>query len=300
MISVLIPVYNYNIVALIKEIHSQVIDCKIPFEIIALEDGSTSENITINQEINTFSDTKLLISKKNIGRIAARQILSDNAKFDWLLFLDADTMPKSKTFIASYLTLFNSNFDAIYGGCAYEETKPKPEFMLRWVYGKVKEEVAANIRNDKPYKSIVSVNFMIKKAIFNLINSQINHRGYGLDNMFGALLKSNQIKVHHVNNEVYHLGLEASDLYLEKKEEAAQTLLRLYKEEKISNRDNELLTLFKKLKRFKLNNLASLFYKIFKNGLKKNLTSSKPSIKILQLYRITYMCYFDLNSEAKK
>jgi hypothetical protein len=298
MISILIPVYNYDINNLINEIHSQISDCKVPFEIIALEDGSTPNHIKINEAINELSHTKLIVSELNIGRVAARQMLSNNSKFDWLLFIDADTLPKSKSFLLGYIKYFNSNYEAIYGGCAYQDSKPKSEYMLRWTYGKIKEEIPAKNRNKRPYKSIASVNFAILKSTFNLINSKINYKGYGLDNVFGALLRTNAIKVHHIDNEVFHIGIEKSEIYIQKKEKAAETLLILHRKKKLANKHNDLLTLFKKTKYFKLNYAMALFFKIFKNKLKQNLISNKPSIKILQLYRISYMCHFDLNSKS--
>ncbi|MBC3844818.1 glycosyltransferase family 2 protein [Winogradskyella echinorum] len=296
MISVLIPVYNYNITDLVKDIHGQISDCKVPFEIIVLEDGSSQENI--NKVISSLSHLELISLKHNIGRVAARQELCNKAKYEYLLFIDADVIPKSENYIKNYLDVLNSNYDVIYGGFAYNTIKPKPNFMLRWTYGKSNEEVPAKIRNLKPYKVTISANFLIKRKIFNLINSKIDYKGYGLDNYFGASLKSNQIKVYHIDNEVYHIGIEESVLYIQKKEKAAETLITLYRENKINNHQNDLLKLFKKLKRYKLNYIASGFYKIFKNLLKRNLTSSKPSIKILQLYRISYMCYFDLNAKT--
>ena len=105
------------------------------------------------------------------------------------------------------------------------------------------------------------------------------------------------IKVFHIDNEVYHLGIETSDVYLRKKEKAAETLLSLYNAKKIGNHQNDLLRVFIKLKLFKLNVVFSKLYIVFKKRLKNNLLSNKPSMKLLQFYRISYMCYKDLNTK---
>ena len=42
MLSVLIPTYNYNAVSLVKELHKQLLDSNIVFEIICIDDGSKS------------------------------------------------------------------------------------------------------------------------------------------------------------------------------------------------------------------------------------------------------------------
>jgi glycosyltransferase involved in cell wall biosynthesis len=295
MISVLIPVYNYNVVALVKSIHKQLAATSINFEIKCLDDCSTvyiSENSTVSNLHNTTFET----STTNKGRNATRQQLAETALYDWLLFLDADVLPKSEQFIQNYLAYATSNFDAIYGGFAYYEELPKSNYTLRWKYGKIKEQVSAVIRNKTPYKVIISANFMVKKEVFLKINSKINAKGYGYDNYFGAMLKSNHINVLHIDNEVYHLGIDDSSTYLRKKELAAETLVTLSNSGFISQHDNDLLKLFEQLKYFKLHYVLNLMHHCFASRMKKNLISKKPSIPLLQLYRITYMCYFELKN----
>lgn len=293
MISVLIPTYNYNVSKLIATIHSQLTENDIPFEIIILEDGSTLET----NSNNTLSNTFVIINKDNIGRVKARQELAEKAKYDWLLFLDADVIPKSKQFITNYLNVRKHDYDAVFGGFTYYKSKPEPSYLLRWKYGKTKEQIPASVRNQSPYKVIISANYLIKKSIFKAINSKIkDNKNYGFDNYFGALLKDNKINILHTDNEVYHLGIEKSEVYLKKHEQAALTLLYFYKTEGFKNHSNDLLKLFSILKRYKLAWVLSFFYKYSKKSLQKNLLSNFPSINILQLYRISYMCYAYKNS----
>lgn len=287
MLSVLIPTYNYDVSKLIATIHSQLIKSRIVFEIIVLEDGSTSE-INTNK---TLSNTSIIINPNNIGRVKARQDLARQAKYEWLLFLDADVLPKSEQFILNYINATVLEYDAFFGGFAYYKNKPEQSFVLRWKYGQTKEQIPASTRNQSPYKVIISANYLIKKVVFNTVNTKIeDNKGYGFDNYFGALLQDNNAKIWHLDNEVYHLGIEKSELYLKKKEQAALTLIHFYKTEGFNNHSNDLLRLFTILNRLKLVWFFSLFYKIFKSIMKKNLLSNSPSIKILQLYRISFMC----------
>jgi hypothetical protein len=147
----------------------------------------------------------------------------------------------------------------------------------------------------KPYQVIISANFLIKKIVFNEINSKINRKSYGLDNYFAALLKQNEMKVLHINNEVLHFGLENSQTYLNKVEECIVTLLWLYNDKKMIKHNNKLLSVFIKVKRFKLNYLMSFLYHIFNSSIKKNLLSSTPNLFLLQLYKILYISRIDLN-----
>lgn len=288
MISILIPTYNYKVTALVNSVYKQLELTSIPFEIIVLEDGSTQTN----QEIAHLGHTSILCLEENKGRVKARQVLAQKAKYNWLLFLDADVLPKKSTFIVNYLKYFSTDYDAIFGGFYYYNTPPEKSLMLRWKYGKTKEQVPASIRNKKPFKIIISANCLIKKNVFNTINKAMDQKkGYGFDNLFGALLKEHQCKVLHLDNEVYHIGIEESKSYLKKKEHAALTLLQLEKEGVITSHDNDLLQLFTTLKTYHLTIVGRWFYKTFKSVMQKQLTGNNPNITLLQLYRISFMCF---------
>ncbi len=298
MISVLIPTYNYHIVKLVNSVHEQLEACDIDFEIIGYEDGSTNEFIEANTAINHLPHTQLLVSKENVGRIKARQALCDQAQYEWLLFLDADVFPSTKNFITNYKDQLASSNDALFGGICYHKDKPQQEYMLRWKYGIQNEEAHALERNRKPYKLVVSANMLIRKNVFNSINSLISYTEYGMDNFFGSKLKELHTHILHIDNPVFHLGLENNNQYLKKKEAAASTLLYLLKHNLITVSDNNLLELFLRLKKWKLNYLVAYTFKMFRENLKKNLLGKDPSIKLLQYYRIGYICYIDLNRDA--
>jgi glycosyltransferase involved in cell wall biosynthesis len=296
MISILIPTYNYNISSLVSEIHKQATTANIPFEIICFDDKSEKYVLENKTTIDSLPNAKIITSKYNLGRTEARQKLCNESIYNWLLFLDADVMPKDDCFFQNYAEQIKSVNDAIYGGITYLNEKPKNEFILRWKYGRTYEDIPARNRNHKPYQVITSGCFLIRKAIFFKINSQIDRKSYGLDNYFASLLKQNNIKVLHINNEVYHNGLESSMTYVKKSEECIITLLWLYNKKKMLKHDNKLLSLFVLLKKFKLNYLMLLFYNIFNSAIKKNLVSPEPNLYLLQIYKLSYICYKDLKS----
>ena len=107
--------------------------------------------------------------------------------------------------------------------------------------------------------------------------------------------KDRDALIKHLNNEVYHLGLEKSADYLVKKEAAAKTLLVLYKRNPNIKHDNDLLEWFSRLTKLKLTLLGKWFYKLFENIMRTQLTGSKPSILLLQLYRLSYLCFIARN-----
>ena len=294
MLSILIPTYNYDLSSLVHEIHKQATKAKIKFEIICFDDASEKYTYENKSTIDSRPNTRIIHSEKNFGRIKSRQILSNESSYNWLLFLDADVIPKSDKFIECYINKINLGYDVIYGGFAYTSMKPENDYILRWKYGKTFEEINARKRNLKPYQIIISANFLIKKTVFNKINSKINRKSYGLDNYFGALLKQNRNNVLHINNEVYHFGIEKSTVYLKKIEEAIITLLWLFYEKKMFEHNQKLLSVFVFFKQFKINYFMVFFYNIFYSRVKKNLVGNNPNMFLLQLYKISYICYKDL------
>ena len=56
MLSILIPVYNYNVVPLVLELHKQCLECEIDFEIFCQDDESNSDLNTKNEIINSLEN----------------------------------------------------------------------------------------------------------------------------------------------------------------------------------------------------------------------------------------------------
>ena len=212
MLSILIPTYNTNVTELVSSLLKQCSNEQIDFEICIIDDASTLETLTApqNKYVNYSKN------QDNIGRTATRNLLAKKATYDWLLFLDADTLPVSKDFIKGYIQSIKTNSLAqiIYGGLLYEKKRPKPDKILRWKYGHQKEAKSVLERLKTP-EFITSLNLLIKKDAFLLLN-KFHENIYGIDNVFSNLIKKEKINVFHINNPVFHLGLEASNVFLNK------------------------------------------------------------------------------------
>lgn len=290
MISILIPTYNTNVSELIKALALQMQDFEDNYELICYEDGSTNY-LEINAvATQSIGNAKHIISTENKGRISTRQLLASSASYDWLLFLDADVIPKDNNLLKSYLNYLNSNYDAIYGGYAYALEPPESEFSLRYNYGTSYEQVEAATRNKTPYKIAISGNFLIRKSVFLNINSRIESDGYGYDNYFAALMKSQNVRVWHIDNNVYHNGLDANDVFLDKVESAVETLLEIHKNNETSITENTLLELYKKIDRLGLSRATGWLFRMSKTRIKKRLLSANPNLKLLQFYKLGYLC----------
>src|SRR5664280_2270410 len=90
-ISLLIPVYDYDIVALVHSMKSAMVKVPELFEILIGDDGSSNEYSEKYRSLEG-DGVRIIRSEKNIGRAAIRNRLALEAKGDFFLFVDADAM----------------------------------------------------------------------------------------------------------------------------------------------------------------------------------------------------------------
>ena len=290
MLSILIPTYNYTVLPLVQEVSNQCVNEGILFEVIVLDDASTmpcSENIKINSLTNC---TYTLLSK-NIGRSAIRNLLARKASFNNLLFLDADVRLIKKSFIKNYVSFINDkpNYAVVYGGIVYQEQKPANKQLLRWIYGNKREALTADKRNENKYISFLTLNFLIKKDVFNTthFNEEIPNLRYE-DLLFSYDLMNNNVDVQHIDNQVVHNGIETSDIFLKKTKDSLKGLNFLLTNNYLPENYAKITTVCTLLKQTRLLILVHVFYNTFKNSFEKNLTSNKPSLLIYDIYRLGY------------
>ena len=287
MISILIPCYNYNAYDLVSRLEKECLTLGIVFEIISIDDASFSTLNEVNQKINMLTNCKFFESKKNIGRVANRQLLSQKAQYKWLLYIDVDVKPLNDNFIKVYVNEIKKGFEVVFGGFNYKNIETN---NLRYLFGKSREDVQSVIRNKNPYKYIISSNFLVKKVIFDKINKNININGYGMDYFFGALLKENLVSINHIDNEVTHYGLDDNSKFLEKTKEALENLHYLNTNKLINKNDITILKYYRLFNFFGLKKIISKLINIFSKSIESNLKGSNPSLFVFDLYRLSYLC----------
>ena len=297
MISVLIPVHNYLITTLVQSLHKQLTAEKIAFEIICLDDASTDKKFTkINKKIRELEGVKYNLLKTNIGRSAIRNKLAKIAQYEWLLFLDADVLPKSELFVRNYLDAIDSNSEVTVGGLDYVNEEPESDNYLRWKYGRKREIKSKEQRQLRPYINLLGCNFFIQKKIFNTIqfNTSIPKKA-NEDTLFSYNLKTNNISITHIENPVYHDISESNSVFLKKSLGYAASSIGFVQENLMSEDYMKISRLYFKLKRLKIDFLFAFNYKIFGEFLNQCLQSKKPSLLIFDLYKISYICYIFRN-----
>jgi tripartite-type tricarboxylate transporter receptor subunit TctC len=96
-LSVLIPFLGDDPVQLISELAAQAVDV----EIILLDDGGADEALAarVTKAVqDSPAPARLLRSGQNLGRAKGRNRLTQQARADHFLFLDADMLPDAPTF----------------------------------------------------------------------------------------------------------------------------------------------------------------------------------------------------------
>jgi len=291
MLSILIPTYNYNVYPLAKELHKQFSKLGIEFEIRIYDDASnqTFETIDLLKELDRIVYKSL---NENLGRTKLRNLLAVEARYSQLLFIDADMFPKDRFYATKTLKVLESvHADVYFGGIQVPPSPPSPKKVLRWKYGKEREALPVEQRRQNPYRSIISAHLLIKKEVFLQISNKIkDFNRYGLDIYFSYLLKRHKAKVYHYNNPLMHLGLEDSDVFIKKTQEAVETLYFLIKNGYIPSDYSKLGQLGFRLKKFKLCGISSLLFQWFNKICLKNLLSSQPSLELFDLYKLCYFC----------
>ena len=288
MISILIPCFDYNAYPLVSILEKQALMLKIDFEIICIDDGSFSSKNDLNQKINLLTNSKFIELKKNIGRINNRLLLAEKSQYEWLIFIDVDTLPNEDNFLKNYIDQLNKG-TLIIGGCTYK--KPDNEnFSLRYKFGKFREEINSDIRNKNPYKYISSCNFMCKRDVLIDVLASINTISYGNDYVFGSLIKKKEIDIKHIDNPVLIDNIDENQIFIKKTHHALDNLISLYNKKIIKKHSISILKAYIILDTLLMKNIFIKITDLFKNLLNRNLHCKDPNLFLFDLYRLNYLC----------
>ncbi len=290
MLSILIPVYNFNIVPLVAELHNQATRLSIPFEIIIMDDCSSELLRNQNQDVIKLPGVRFCELEENVGRARIRNRLAELASYSSLLFMDCDSEVVSEKYIENYLPYCDREI-VVCGGRAYKPDPPEEhEFLLRWLYGIRREQLNENIRNKNPYRSFMTNNFLIPRETILQIQFDESIIQYGHeDTLFGLELKKRNIRVLHIGNPLVHVGLEISWEFLRKTSEGIENLSMLLHDGKILRkdvRDIRVLRVYEVIRRLHLVGLYQYFYDFAANQIMRNLLGSNPDIFAFDLYKL--------------
>jgi GT2 family glycosyltransferase len=296
-ISLLIPVCDYDVIAIVHSMRSCFGAVPGLIEIIIGDDGSTPEN---NKKYKALEGdgVRVVTSETNIGRAAIRNRLALEAKGDYLLFIDADTMVPGTA--EAYMQTWVKNLGTarvISGGILYHESQPgDPDKILRWKNGLEREQKKASYRNKHPYSSFSTFNVLIDRTIFEKLRFNEEIRQYGHeDTLFSYQLHKAGIMIHHIDNGLIHEGLESNRDFINKTKLSIENLSKLYDcvtDKRTFASTIKLVRDFRRLRIIRLTLiLAGLFIK-FRERMELRIDSSNPPLWLFDFYKISMFCTY--------
>lgn len=296
MISICIPVYNVNITSLVLELEGQINQSDFDVELIVIDDKSLDK--VRNQNNNCLKRHSYIQLNKNVGRSRIRNMFLDYSKYEHLLFLDCDVEIIKEDFLANYVKVLKQNScDVVCGGLEYSKIKPLKENVLRWKFGNQRECRAVALRNENPYASFMTSNFVIKKKLllFNPFDENLTKYGHE-DTLLGFQLRLARKKIIHIQNPVLHADIESNINFLNKTEIAIQNLIVVYSTIDLKTEFSNSVKLLKftsSMEKYNLNKWVLLFFTILKKPifslLKKGYTCR---LFFFDFYKLGLICYY--------
>lgn len=288
LLSICIPVYNFDVRDLVSDLKKEIGVNGIDAEIILIDDASDESYKKINQILQNEVENFIFL-EKNIGRSRIRNLFQKYAAGEYLLFLDCDGKITEKSFLKKYTEFLQKDQDAkvIYGGRSVLGYAPGTEYYLRWKFAVERENLPVELRLNKPYLSFQTNNFIIKRDVFEKIHFNPDFQKYGYEDLLFAMdLKSEKIKIDHIDNPILNNDLETNPIYLEKVAESVESLTKMLKDESLKSKLSEvkLVRLYNRLP-FKP------FIELFLGdktlyALKAKLLRGNVNLRYLDLYKL--------------
>lgn len=285
-LSILIPVYNFDVREFVKELYKQCKELDLEFEILLIDDKSYDEIVILNNELISLNEVRYEKLQINIGRSKIRNLLLESALYSNCLVLDCDLMILAPHFIKKYIDSIKPN-TVVVGGHVYSGNPPEnKKKILHWKYGVEVESASLKQRLKNPYHSFKTNSFLLTKEVFDIIKFDESIIDYGHeDTLFGIELELNNIEIIHIDNPVIHVGLQEATVFLNKQKEAIENLLLIGSNPKLKDflcKKSRLLTYEKS---YLLNIYYSIISLYYRNRLYEKLLSDNPKMKTLNFWK---------------
>lgn len=296
MISICIPIYNYDVRPLVNELLIQVEKNDFLAEIILIDDCSNDEFREINKALSINNNYIQL--DVNIGRSKIRNLFLKYAKYDFLLFLDCDSLIISDKFLENYYAaIYNTDTKIVCGGRVYPSEKPSANKLLSWKYGTLVESKTVENNKAQAYKSFMTNNFIVDKSVLSSVRFDERISKYGHeDTLFGYQLKKNDIGIEYIKNPILNGDIEPNDEYLRKTEIGLINLICILKYVNYDVNfidDVKILKFYYSIKNKHLLPIINIAFFISNKTIKKLLINGRGGINLFNFYKLGYIsCYF--------
>lgn len=286
-LSILIPTYNDDCYDLVEQLARQAAAInELEYEILVADDASSLTRVIMsNRRINDLPHCRFIENAVNRGRAAIRNALMREAKYAWLLFIDADMQITHADYLLKYLNT-TEQMQVVSGGYEIVGSHEQLGHNLRFLYEKANEKHAnSEKRNKCPMKDFHTSNFLISQELMNEhpLDERFLHYGYE-DVLYGKALSDIGIQITHIDNPVGFCKFEDNHEFIKKTEEGLRTL-SLFSQE---------LEGYSRLLDFRkqhpvLTRWCNRLYKRQRKSWRQKLCSDSPSLLIFKLYKLGYL-----------
>jgi glycosyltransferase involved in cell wall biosynthesis len=316
MISILIPVYNRNVVPLVTALQRQGIESGVPFDILVADDASDdSAACAGNALLDRLPHVRYHVFRENRGVQRIRKDMAVMALYPDLLLIDSDAMVTSDRFFACYAAVADGR-TVVFGGFAYEGARhPSPGVSgqaftaaerrgnLRWWYGVHREVFSAERLNRRPYAFLATFNLLIPRPVFLGVEGLEGLKGYGHeDTLLGMQLEHGGVPLLHIDNPLLHTGFRSNEAFLEETGAGVFNLYMLYRNFHplpLLYKRSKLVRTFGWLKRAGLLRIYGNWFSRNERRLRRNLLSRRPSLLMMDLFKLGKFIECHLSREAK-
>ena len=288
MLSILIPTYNYDCTALVRELQRQITDNRLVAEVIVMDDASPDEVLRkSNAVIDTLPDCRLVLAAENLGRARTCNRLVRLAKYEYALILDSDVFPKHDDFLLRYIEARN-NADAVNGGQIMRENPPAPDCRLRYKYGCEVECHTVEQRMKAPYDEFRTLNILFRREAFMQTGFDEKFVRYGHeDTLLGKDWEAHGFTISHIDNPVYHDVPDTNEVFLAK---THNSLYNLREHRDVLQSHVKLLKLYSRLEQWHLTGIVAWGFGCIERLLLRNLKGRHPSLFVFNLYKTGFLC----------
>lgn len=208
LISIIVPVYNAE-QYLSKCLNSILIQTFKNWECLLIDDGSFDNSGSICDYYSSRDERFVVIHKENRGVSVARNFGLDNARGEWIIFVDSDDWIDKTCFYDCKTIIDKFEVDIIQFG--YRKVKFSGELISEYVYKSRYSDVSeyAQIR----HKNLCAAGSLIKADVIR--NNHIRFKDgvkYAEDQMFIMnCMKFSQKIIYHGNIYYnYHINLQSA------------------------------------------------------------------------------------------
>ena len=164
-VSLLIPIYNAA-ASLRLSLDSAAAQTLPELEILCLDDGSTDDSAAVCREYAERDGRfRLLQHEENRGSMEARKTLTEAARGEYIMFLDADDVLKKDACARAYERICREKTEIVQFGLAVDAAPWMPEETARWF-----QRFSAPCCRRLHGTEILSACFLDREMSWNLVN----------------------------------------------------------------------------------------------------------------------------------